>query len=173
MEKTYQIVQIDTIAEHINKKNNQPSRVTIITIDGDSTSPHYFEIIPFNEIDNSEFKFFAIDGSYNSQEFYNGIYLGLYTAGYICYHKGKQIRLNDLDDPVNLGKAYFPNNILITNDDHRNAIFDELLQLEPVKLLLSFFNEPDVDNIWGLGKETRTLVCSSISKLLSYLPRNS
>jgi|GEM_PF-639934 len=159
---------IDIIAEHINKRTNQPARITIITIDGDSGSPHYFEIIPFDEIDISDSKYFAIDGSCNSQEFYNGIFVGLYTAGYICFHKGKQIRLNDLNDPVILGKSYFPKNILITNDEHRNAIFDELLELEPVKTLLDFFKEPDIDTIWGLGKETRSLVCSSVSKLLSF-----
>lgn len=159
---------IDIVATHINEVNNRPSHVPVITLDDDVNTPHYFEIIPFDEIDNSEKNYFAIDGSYNSQEFYNGVYIGLYTAGYICYHKGKQIRLNDLDDPIILGKSYFPNNILITNDIHRNAIFDELLSLDPVKKLISFFDEPDIDNIWGLGKETRQIVCSSVSKLLAF-----
>jgi hypothetical protein len=159
---------IDIISQYINETSNKPSRIPIITVDGDINTPQYFEIIPFNEIDNSDRKFFAIDGSYNSQEFYNGIYIGLYTAGYICFHKGKQIRLNELDDPVILGKSYFPQNILITNDSHRDAIFDELLTLEPVKNLLSFFNEPDIDNIWGFGRETKQIICSSVSKLLAF-----
>jgi len=124
---------IDVVAEHINKRTSQPARVSIITVDNDPTSPHYYEIIPFDKIDKSGNKYFAIDGSHNSQEFYNGIYVGLYTAGYICYHQGKQIRLNDHDGPAILGKSYFPNNILITNEQHRNAIFDELIELEPVK----------------------------------------
>lgn len=159
---------INAIAEHINIRTNQPARVTIITIDGNSESPHYYEIVPFDTIDRSDSKYFAIDGSYNSQEFYNGIYVGIYTAGYICFHKGQQIKLNDLDDPVILGKAYFPKNILIMNDKHRNAVFDEVLQLEPVRRLLDFFGAPDIDEVWGLGKEARTLVCSSVSKLLSF-----
>ena len=159
---------IDAIAEHINKRTNQPARIPIITIDGDASSPHYYEIVSFNEIDNSENKYFAIDGSYNSQEFYNGIYVGLYTAGYVCFHKGKQIRLNDLDDPVILGRSYFPENILITNDEHRHAVFDELIELGPVKRLLEFFEESEIDLVWGLGKETRNLVSSSVSKLLSF-----
>jgi hypothetical protein len=159
---------IDIISQHINETNNKPSRIPIITIDDDINTPHYFEIVPFGEIDNSDRKYFAIDGSYNSQEFYNGIYIGLYTAGYICFHKGKQIRLNDLDDPAILGKSYFPQNILITNDSHRDAIFDELLTLEPVKNLLLFFNEPETDNIWGFGRETKQIICSSVSKLLAF-----
>lgn len=80
---------IDIIAEHINRRTNQPAHIPIVTIDGDPSSPHYFEIIPFDEIDNAQGKHFAIDGSYNSQEFYNGIHVGLYTAGYICFHYGK------------------------------------------------------------------------------------
>jgi NurA-like 5'-3' nuclease len=76
--------------------------------------------------------------------------------------------LNDLNDPTVLGKSYFPQNILITNDSHRDAIFDELLTLEPVKNLLSFFNEPDTDNIWGFGRETKQIICSSVSKLLAF-----
>ncbi|MDR0572879.1 MAG: DNA double-strand break repair nuclease NurA [Tannerella sp.] len=159
---------IDIISQYINETSNKPSHIPIITVDDDVNTPRYFEIVPFDEIDNSDCKYFAIDGSYNSQEFYNGIYIGLYTAGYICFHKGKQIRQNDLNDPVILGKSYFPQNILITNDFHRYAIFDELLTLEPVKKLLLFFNEPEVDNIWGLGKETRQIICSSVSKLLAF-----
>jgi hypothetical protein len=159
---------IDVVAAYINEANNRPSSVPVITVDDDINTPHYFEITPFDEIDNSEKKYFAIDGSYNNQEFYNGVYIGLYTAGYICFHKGKQIRLNELEDPVILGKSYFPNNILITNDAHRNAIFDELLTLEPVKKLISFFGEPDIDSIWGFGKETKQIVCSSVSKLLAF-----
>jgi len=159
---------INVIASYINEANNRPSHVPVITVDNDVNTPHYFEIIPFDEIDQSENKYFAIDGSYNSQEFYNGVYIGLYTAGYICFHRGKQIRLNELDDPVIMGKSYFPKNILITNDAHRNAIFDELLSFEPVKKLISFFCEPDINNIWGFGRETRQIVCSSVSKLLAF-----
>jgi hypothetical protein len=76
--------------------------------------------------------------------------------------------LNDLNDPTILGKSYFPQNILITNDSHRDAIFDELLTLEPVKNLLLFFNESDTDNIWGFGRETKQIICSSVSKLLAF-----
>lgn len=153
---------IDEIAGHINSKISQAPKVPVISIENQATSPQYFEIIPFDQIDSSESKFFAIDGSYNSQGFYNGVNIVLYTAGYICYHKGKQIRLNDLDDPVILGKSYYPKNILITNEEDTHAIFNELLTIEPVANLLTFFgtNEP-----WGFKKEQ---ICISTSKLLSF-----
>jgi hypothetical protein len=153
---------IEIVARHINERNNRPSKIPIITIDGETETPHYFEIIPFDQIDNSKSKFFAIDGSYNSQEFYNGLSIGVYRAGYICYHNGKQIRLNDWDDPVILGKAYEPKNILDTNAEHRDAIYEELLEMEPVKKMLYFFDSKDV---FGFNKD---LVCSSLSKLLSF-----
>ncbi len=159
---------INVIAEHINKRTNNKPHVSIITIEDNTTSPHYYEIIPFNEIDKSDKKYFAVDGSYNSQEFHNGIYIGLYTAGYICFHHGKEIKLNELDNPLILGQSYFPKNILITNDLHRYAIFDELLDLKPVKEMLNFFNEPDIDKVWGTGKETINLITSSVSKLLAF-----
>jgi hypothetical protein len=156
---------IEIVAKHINERNNKPSNVPIITIEGQTETPHYFEIIPFDEIDNSQAQFFAIDGSYNSQEFYNGLSIGIYTAGYICYKSGKQIRLNELTDPVILGKGYYPQNILITNDDHKDAIYDELLEIEPVRKMLAFFEIDDVSKVFGFDKES---VLSSLSKLLSF-----
>ncbi len=155
---------IEIVARHINERNNRPSKIPIITIDGETETPHYFEIIPFDQIDNSPARFFAIDGSYNSQEFYNGLSIGIYTAGYVCYHLGKQLRLNDLTDPVILGKGYYPQNILITNDQHREAIYDELMELEPVKKMLEFFGA-DETKVFGFAKD---IVCSSLSKLLSF-----
>jgi len=159
---------IDAVARHINEKNNKtPFIQTILTVEGNTETPHYFEIIPFNEIDNTESKFFAIDGSYNYQEFYNGLSIGIYTAGYICFEKGKQIRLNDLTDPVIFGRSYYPNHILITDEKDSLLIFDELLTLEPVKNLLNFF-EDEYDNIWGWGENTRETVSDNLSKLLGF-----
>jgi hypothetical protein len=156
---------IEIVARHINERNNKPSNVPIITIDGQTETPHYFEIIPFDEIDSSQTQFFAIDGSYNSQEFYNGLSIGIYTAGYICYKSGKQIRLNELTDPVILGKGYYPQNILITNDEHKDAIYNELLELEPVRKMLAFFEIDDSLKVFGFDKES---ILSSLSKLLSF-----
>lgn len=155
---------IEIVARHINERNNRPSKIPIITIDGETETPHYFEIIPFDQIDNSTARFFAIDGSYNSQEFYNGLSIGIYTAGYVCYHLGKQVRLNDLTDPVILGKRYYPENILITNEEHREAIYDELMDLEPVKNMITFFGVSS-ENVFSFGKD---IICSSLSKLLSF-----
>ena len=159
---------INQIANHINQRANQTSNIPVTTVEGNTETPHYFEIIPFNEIDNSEINFFAIDGSYNFQEFYNGLSVGVYTAGYVCYQRGQQVRLNDLNDPVILGKSYFPKNILVTNDEHKYAIFDEMLELKPVKNLIDFFGVSDINDIWGWGQNTKETVCASMSKLLSF-----
>lgn len=160
---------IDIIAQHINERANRPSNFPIITIEGETETPHYYEIIQFDEIDKSERSFFAIDGSYNSQDFYNGLSVGLYTAGYVCYHLGKQVRMNELDDPVVLGKGYFPENILYTNDEHKLAVFDELLELEPVKKLIEdCFQETEIEKIWGWGENTRETIIRNTSSLLSF-----
>lgn len=155
---------IEIVARHINERNNRPSNIPIITIDGETETPHYFEIIPFDQIDNSPARFFAIDGSYNSQDFYNGLSIAVYRGGYVCYHLGKQIRLNDLSDPVIFGKSYEPNNILITNDQHKEAIYEELLELEPVKNMLAFFGA-DASKVFWFDKDS---ILSSLSKLLSF-----
>jgi hypothetical protein len=160
---------INIIAQHINERANRPSTFPIITISGQTETPHYYEIIPFNEIDNSQITFFAIDGSYNSQEFYNGLTIGIYTAGYVGFNNGKQIRLNDTDDPLILGKGYYPDNILITNDDHKSAVFDELLELKPVKNLFNnCFEEKDYNKIWGWGENAKETITSNISSLFSF-----
>jgi len=155
---------IDMVARHINERNSKPSRISITTIEGESETPHYFEIVPFDQIDKSKSKFFAIDGSYNSQEFYNGLSIGVYRAGYVCYFDGKQVRLNDLDDPIILGMAYDPERILITSDENRNEMFDELLEMKPVKNFLSFLGATD-ETAFGFSRD---LICSSLSKLLSF-----
>ena len=118
---------INAVAKHINDRTNKFTSISITTVENNPESPHYFEIVPFDKIDDSDTRFYAIDGSYNSQDFYNGLSIGIYCAGYICYHKGQQIRLNSSDYPVILGKAYYPQNILITNETHCHAVFDELL----------------------------------------------
>ncbi len=155
---------IDMVARHINERNSKPSRISITTIEDESETPHYFEIVPFDQIDKSKSKFFAIDGSYNSQEFYNGLSIGVYRAGYVCYFDGKQVRLNNLSDPIILGIAYDPERILITSDENRNEMFDELLEMEPVKNFLLFLSATEVSAfVFG-----RDIICSSLSKLLSF-----
>jgi len=155
---------INLVAHHINERSNKNYSIPVIGNVNNQETPQIFEIIPFDKIDETDRNFYAIDGSYNSKEFYNGVSIGVYDAGYICYKEGKQIRMNDTDDPISLGKKYSPQNILITKEKHLFAIYDELLNLEPVKNMMDFFNDSP-ENIFGYKKE---LICLDLSKLLSF-----
>ena len=76
--------------------------------------------------------------------------------------------MNSSDDPVILGQAYTPNNILVTNEDHLAAIYDELFTMPPVKRLVEFWaGKPDgtPNKIFAYGKDQ---VCVNLSTLLSY-----
>jgi len=157
-------IAIEQVAQHINERNNKAYSIPVVGNKQNIETPQVFEILPFNQIDNCARKFYAIDGSYNSQEFHNGVCISLYTAGYICYHQGRQIRLNNLDDPVILGKSYYPQNILITDEQSKEDIYDELLTLAPVKSMLEFFGSAESD-IFALPK---TAVCQSTSSLLGF-----
>lgn len=155
---------IELVAKHINARSNKNYGIPVIGNDDNIETPQIFEITPFDQIDNSEARFYAIDGSYNSEQFYNGLSIGIYAAGYICFHQGKQIRMNTLDDPVILGQAYYPENILITNQVHLFAIYAELLELTPVKRLLAFFADIP-ENIFAYERDK---VCINLSTLLSF-----
>lgn len=155
---------VNLVAHHINERSNKNYSIPVIGNPNNPETPQIFEIIPFDEIDKTDRSFFAIDGSYSSQQFYNGVSIGVYNAGYICYKGGNQVRMNDTDDPIMFGKAYYPQNILITNEDHLFAIYDELLNLEPIRKLIEFFqNSPE--NIFPYKRE---VVCSNLSTLLSF-----
>src|SRR4030042_1000992 len=155
---------IETVAQHINNRSNKNYGINPIGNEDNIETPQVFEILPFDEIDNSARRFYAIDGSYNSEEFYNGLAIAIYAAGYICFHHGQQVRMNSDNDPVILGQTYHPQNILITQDDHLSAIYDELLALKPVKRMFEFFGEGP-DKVFSLKKE---VVCKNISSLLSF-----
>ncbi len=155
---------IELVAKHINARSNKNYGIPAVGNDDNIETPQIFEIVPFDQIDHSEARFYAIDGSYNSEQFYNGLSIGIYAAGYICYHRGKQLRMNSMDDPVILGKAYYPENILITNQDHLFAIYDELLELAPVKRLLAFWSDSP-ENIFAYERDK---VCINVSTLLSF-----
>ncbi|MGO9396170.1 MAG: hypothetical protein ACLP7A_16375, partial [Desulfobaccales bacterium] len=127
---------IDSIAEHINHRNNKSYGIPVLGNPSNCETAQVFEIIPFEQIDNSDLHFYAIDGSYNSHSFYNGVSIGVYRCGYICFQAGKQIRLNSHNDPIIFWQTYTPNNILITCDDHLFAIYDELLALPAVERFL-------------------------------------
>lgn len=155
---------IELVAKHINTRTNKDHGIPVIGHEGNIQTPQIFEIIQFDTIDDSERRFYAIDGSYNSEQFYNGLAIAIYAAGYVCFHRGKQIRMNSSDDPVVLGKAYYPQNILITNENHLNAIYDEFLNLDPVKYLFNFLNDSP-ENIFPYKKEQ---ICTNLSILLGF-----
>jgi len=156
---------IGIVANYINNRNNKNYGIPVIGTADNIETPQIFEIITFKDIDNSDRRFYAVDGSYNSEQFYNGLSIGIYTAGYVCYQRGKQLRMNDLDDPVILGKAYYPDNVLITNEDHLRSIYDELLSLMPVSELLSFFHEDSSGPFFAYDRE---IVCRNLSTLLAF-----
>lgn len=155
---------IDSIAQHINQRNNKQYHIPIVGDSSNPETPQIFEIIPFDQIDKADLKFYAIDGSSNSHSFYNGVTVGIYRGGYICFHLGKQLRLNNLNDPVILGQAYTPQNILITCDEHLFSIYDELLSLPPVKKFMEFLGAPS-EKVFPLNRE---VICNSSSNLLSF-----
>lgn len=155
---------IDLVAKHINARSNKNYGIPIVGNEDNLETPQIFEILPFDQIDDTARRFYAVDGSYNSEQFYNGLSIAIYTAGYICFHRGKQIRMNSLEDPVILGQAYYPENILVSNPDHLIAIYDELLNIEPVSRLLSFWAD-DPNEIFAYKKDQ---VCSNLSTLLGF-----
>ncbi|CAC5341540.1 MULTISPECIES: DNA double-strand break repair nuclease NurA [Planktothrix] len=155
---------IEQVAQHINTRSNKNHGIPVIGHEENIETPQIFEIIQFDKIDDSDRRFYAIDGSYNSEQFYNGLAIAIYAAGYICFHRGKQIRMNSLDDPVVLGQAYYPQNILITHHDHLNAIYDEFLTLEPIKYLFKFL-EDSPENVFPYKKEQ---ICTNLSTLLGF-----
>ncbi|OJJ19780.1 hypothetical protein BI308_21345 [Roseofilum reptotaenium AO1-A] len=155
---------IELVAKHINTRSNKNHHIPVIGQEDNIETPQVFEIIPFDKIDNSDHKFYAIDGSYNSEQFYNGLAIGIYAAGYICFHQGLPVKMNSLNDPIVLGQTYYPKNILITHQSHLGAIYDELLTLEPVKNILHFIGVPSED-IFAYEKEQ---VCTNLSTLLGF-----
>jgi len=155
---------IDSIAQHIQQRNNKQYYIPIVGDNSNSENPQYFEIIPFEQMDKTDTNFYAVDGSSNSHSFYNGVSIGLYRGGYICFQLGKQIRMNNHDDPVILGKSYTPQNILITCEEHLFSIYDELLTLPPVKYFMDFL-QANPEEVFPFNRD---LICSTTSKLLSF-----
>lgn len=84
---------IESVAQHINKRSNKNYGINPISNEGNIETPQIFEILPFDQIDNTDRRFYAIDGSYNTEQFYNGLAIAVYTAGYVCFHHGQQVRM--------------------------------------------------------------------------------
>lgn len=156
---------IDVIAQHIHSRNNKNYNISVVGLPDNAETPQYFEIVPFDEIDQTETGFYAVDGSTNSQPFYNGLAIGIYRAGYVCFRNGKQVRMNDADDPIILGQSYTPINILITQEDHKYAIYDELLMMPPVQDFLEFLDDTP-ENIFAYTRDA--VVTGGISTLLGF-----
>src|SRR4030042_6489660 len=91
---------IDSVAQHINQRTNKQYSIPTVGDATNSETPQIFEIIPFDDIDKTDSKFYAVDGSSNSHSFYNGVSIGLYRAGYVCFHLGKQVRMNNHNHPL-------------------------------------------------------------------------
>jgi hypothetical protein len=81
---------IEIVAEHINSRSSKNYGINSVGNETNIETPQIFEIHPFDEIDKTERRFYAIDGSYNSEEFYNGLAIALYAAGYICFQHGNR-----------------------------------------------------------------------------------
>src|SRR5260221_7388690 len=155
---------VDGVAQHISERNSKSYNIPVVGTPSNAETPQVFEIIPFQEMDKKDIRVYAIDGSHNSHSFYNGVSIGLYRGGYVCFESGKQIRMNTSDDPVFLGKTYTPSNILVTCDAHLHAIYDELLNLPPVKDFVAFLDSKP-EHIFAYKKE---LICQSLANLLSF-----
>lgn len=159
---------IETVARHINSRSSKNYGINPVGHAENIETPQIFEIIPFGEIDHTDKRFYAIDGSYNSEQFYNGLAIAMYSAGYVCYQNGKQLRMNSIDDPLISGQAYYPDNILVTNQDHMEAIYDELLTLEPVQRLLKFWaGHSSIDPTQFFAYD-KAKICVNLSTLLSF-----
>lgn len=155
---------IDSIAQHINQRSNKSYNIPVIGSESNPETPQIFEVVPFDKIDDGTWRVYAIDGSVNSHSFYNGVSIGLYRGGYICFNLGKQVRMNNLSDPVILGKAYVPKNILVITQEHLDAIYDELLGLDPVKNFIRFLGVKTED----IFPYTKEIICQSFSTLLAF-----
>jgi hypothetical protein len=136
---------INGVAAQIHTRTNKDYHIPVVGVADNLETPQIFEIMPFDQIDSRAARFFAIDGSRNSHTFYNGITLCFCQAGYVCFHQGKQLRMNNSDDPVALGKTFHGSKMLVLAEKDLTDIYDELLGLPPVSALMSFFDAKPED----------------------------
>lgn len=136
---------INGVAAQIHTRTNKDYHVPVVGVPDNLETPQIFEIMPFAQIDSRAARIFAIDGSRNSHTFYNGITLCFCQAGYVCFHQGNQLRLNNSDDPVVLGRTFHGSQMLVLAEKDLTDIYDELLGLPPVSALMSFFDAKPED----------------------------
>jgi hypothetical protein len=155
---------ISATAVQIHAKTNKDYQIPVVGVPDNLETPQVFEIMPFDKIDEQGAKFYAIDGSRNSHTFYNGVSLCFYQAGYVCFQNGKQLRLNNDNDPVVLGKVFHGDHMLVLNDKDLGEIYDECLGLAPTAALISFLGDSP-DAIFGYKKD---IVISNPGTLLGF-----
>lgn len=155
---------IRDVAAQIHSRTNRDYRIPVVGTPGNLETPQVFEIMPFDQIDTADRRFYAIDGSRNSHTFYNGISICFYQAGYVCFQHGQQVRLNDGDDPVILGQVYHGQKLLVLSERDLADVYDDFLALAPVTALLSFFGSQP-EEVFPYSKETIT---QSIPALLGF-----
>lgn len=155
---------IDGVAAEIHAKTNKDYKIPVIGESDNLETPQVFEIMPFDQIDSPSARFYAIDGSRNSHTFYNGISLCFYQAGYVCFHKGQQLRLNAGTDPIVLGKLFHGTKMLVLSEKDLGDIYDEFLALPLVVAMISFF-EDESEEIFPYKKD---LIITSSSTLLNF-----
>lgn len=155
---------IKGVAAQIHAKTNKDYHIPVIGVPENLETPQIFEIMEFDNIDTRDTRYYAIDGSVNNHTFYNGVSLCFYQAGYVCFQKGQQIRMNNIDDPVVLGKILHGTKMLVLCEKDLSDIYDEFLSLPPVVALLKFFGDsPEV--IFPYKKE---VLITSASNLLGF-----
>ena len=54
---------IEAVARQINTRSNKNYGINPVGIEDNIETPQFFEIVPFNEIDDTDRRFYAIDGS--------------------------------------------------------------------------------------------------------------
>jgi len=155
---------ISGVALQIHAKTNKDYKIPVVGVPDNLETPQVFEIMAFDQIDTRNTRFYAIDGSVNSHTFYNGVSLYFYQVGYVCFHQGRQIRINTSDDPVILGKIYHGTKMLVLSEKDLSDIYDEFLLLPPVAALLKFF-EGEPDDIFPYKKD---VLMTSSSNLLGF-----
>jgi len=155
---------INGVAAEIHSKMNKDYKIPIVGVPENLETPQIFEIMPFDQIDAPTVAFFAIDGSRNSHTFYNGVSLCFYQAGYVCFRRGQQVRLNTSADPVVLGKVLHGTKMLVLNEEHLGSIYDEFLTLPAVSSLIAFFGDK-AEEVFPYKKD---LIITSISTLLGF-----
>jgi hypothetical protein len=155
---------IEGVASAIRAKTTKDYRIPVVGVADNLETPQVFEIMSFDQIDTPSARFYAIDGSRNSQTLYNGISLCFFQAGYLCFHRGKQLRLNSGSDPTIFGKIFHGTKMLVLSEKDLGDIYDEFIGLPIIAALISFFDDKP-EEIFPYKKD---LIITNASTLLGF-----